>query len=106
MSDTWVDRQDQDKVERALRSLRERNPAYIADMADGDERYALWLANVDHRMGRLVGLGHRDIGDWTWWDAYEAGVSPRDAAREALEADDTYQALFGGASADDTFGSE
>lgn len=93
---TWVDMQDQDKVGRAIAALRERSPSYVDDMADGDERFALWLANVDHRMSRMVGLTHRDIGDWGWRDAYEAGESPRDAAREGLRNDDTYQLFFGG----------
>jgi hypothetical protein len=46
-----------------------------------------WLRYVDMHMVRAVGLNHRDIADWTWYDAYEAGVSPVDAAREAIEAD-------------------
>ncbi|HEY6013342.1 MAG TPA: hypothetical protein VIU37_05025 [Candidatus Limnocylindrales bacterium] len=85
---TWIDRQDPEKVERALGALRAQKPGYIEREADGDERFALWLANVDARMARMVGVGHGDIADWQWWDSYEAGDSPRAAAVEALEADD------------------
>jgi hypothetical protein len=36
------------------------------------------------------------MADWTWWDAYEDGMSPAEAARAALEEDDTFSALFAG----------
>ena len=89
---TWLDEQDAGKVDAALAKLRstERGRTHIVE-AGGDERFGLWLALVDQRMLRLIGLGYRDISDWRWADAYEDGYSPRDAAREALESDDTYQ---------------
>lgn len=95
---TWLDAQPAEKVDASLADLRatggERWAQRVADV-DGDERFALWLLLVDQRMQRAVGVTHRDIGDWTWRDAYDGGYSPREAMREGLEADDTYSALFG-----------
>jgi hypothetical protein len=91
---SWLDDQPAEKVEAALQSLREQAPGYIANEGTGDERFALWLRLVDKRMARVTGLGHRDIGDWHWRDAFEDGVSPSEAAREALAADDTFGGLF------------
>lgn len=92
---TWLDQKDPAKIDAALAQMRERSPGYADEVAGGDERFALWLAIVDGRMARSVGVTHRDIADWTWRDAYDSGMSPSEAAVEALQADDTYSALFG-----------
>lgn len=43
-----------------------------------------WLAKVDYHITRIVGLTHRDIADWTWYDAWADGVSSLEAAQTAL----------------------
>lgn len=98
MTNTWLAAQDPAKIEAALGRVRERSGLgagtdYL-DHAGGDEHFALWLAIADARAVRICGLGIFDIGDWTWADAYEDGWDPREAAIEALRADDTMGALF------------
>jgi hypothetical protein len=94
---TWLDRQDAATVDEARQVFRS-SPQYTRFMeyAGDDESFALWLRLADRRVGRLVGLGVFGIGDWSWRDAYDAGMSPLDAARDALAEDDTFGELFGG----------
>lgn len=98
---TWFDEINDDLFEKAERA-RERfrtSPTYdqyVNEYAGGDESFGLWLRLVDHVMAKVVGIGHRDIGDWTWFDAYDGGQSPAEAAREALENDDTYAMFMAG----------
>lgn len=46
-----------------------------------------WMQQVNVHLGALVGLGHRDIADWRYRDAYDDEVSPREAALSALDND-------------------
>jgi hypothetical protein len=62
-----------------------RNGTNWLQEASGDQEYALWLILCDQRCGRMVGIGIRDIEDWTWADAFESSQSPKDAVEEALE---------------------
>ena len=55
-----------------------------------------WMREVDAAMIALVGVSSGDIADWLYYDAFEAGVDPAEAAQEALEADDLYSMFFGG----------
>ena len=44
-----------------------------------------WLARVDAHISRLSGLGHEDVADQPWYDWWEDGLSPAEAAENALE---------------------
>jgi hypothetical protein len=99
---SWLDAQDQTKVTRVIQQLPEKNwvvgsteCAHYADGA-GDERYLLWLYLTDRRCRKVVGLSIFDLSDANYGDFYQDGMSPSEAARAALENDDTYSALFGG----------
>jgi hypothetical protein len=94
---TWLDEQDQSKVEAALEKFR-TSPSYEDAMryAYGHERFAFWMHMADRTMIRRLGLGIHDIGDWNWRDAFDEGESPTAALMEALAADDTYSAMFSG----------
>lgn len=61
--------------------------------ARGDARFAVWLALVDKRVARKVGISLFDLGDCTLRDWFEDGLSPSEAAGEALASDDTYAFL-------------
>lgn len=50
-----------------------------------DQRFALWLGIVDQRLSMRTGMGHRDLADWTWRDAFDDGSSPSEAVQDALE---------------------
>ena len=88
---TWLDTQPQEKVATALARYRTTPSMHTHD--GGDERFGLWLALVNNRLIRTVGLGLFDLGDWPIRDAYDNGDSPSEAARLALSYDDTYGAL-------------
>jgi hypothetical protein len=95
MTTTWIDVQRQKHGPERVAEIVDKLTPQQLDNGGGDQDFALWLALVDNAMARTVGVGHRDIGDWTWRDAFDAGTRPTEAAREALEADDTYSLLFG-----------
>ena len=95
---TYIDeleRRDPRKVAADLETYRTKRPS-VSEYDTGDERFGLWMAYVNARLLRSVGVGLFDLADWNMRDAYEAGTSPADAAREALASDDTFSALFGG----------
>jgi hypothetical protein len=95
---SWLDSKPVEEVVAAEHSLRasEVGERYIMDYAGGDVRFGVWLRLVDARLGKSLGIGHRDLSDWTWRDAFDDGLSPKEAAVAALEADDSFLAFFGG----------
>ena len=46
-----------------------------------------WMARLDKCLAARCGLTHRDIADFAYRDEFEAGTTPAEAARMALEAD-------------------
>jgi hypothetical protein len=44
-----------------------------------------WMAKVDRVIAAHCGLGSGDLADQTYWDWWNDGVSPRDAAEMTLE---------------------
>lgn len=49
-----------------------------------DVYFAIWLQALDQAVGRRVMLRYDDLEDWDYWSAYDAGMSPHDAAIEML----------------------
>lgn len=47
--------------------------------------YEEWLAEVNRETVALVGMRTDDFEDWKYRDAYDDGMDPDQAAREALE---------------------
>lgn len=79
---TYIDILEQDKQDKLH-----------AKMPDATD-FEIYLAIVDFMMGKTVGVTHRDIADWAWYDAFEDEVPPKDAVLEALQSDDVYSSLF------------
>lgn len=71
----------------ALAGMLKNHP--LADYARRDAGFLVWLHNVDRLLSRRVGLGLLDLAD-AYRDMYDDGVDHREAAREALEHDDTF----------------
>lgn len=46
-----------------------------------------WMRQVDREMIRVSGIGHMDIGDQLWHDWYDDGISPKEAAEDALRSE-------------------
>jgi hypothetical protein len=80
MAEQWADAR-----ERGVLTERQRE---FDEYARGDAGFAVWLFLVDRRIGRAFGIGLFDLADWGARSAFDAGVTPRDAARDALENDD------------------
>ncbi|GAA4685368.1 hypothetical protein [Gordonia humi] len=57
----------------------------LVEQAGGDPQFALWLVDVDRRLARRIGLGHRDMPDLAWRDAWESGTTAHDAALDAID---------------------
>jgi len=91
---TWLDTQPTDKVDAALADYVKMGRP-MAGHTD-DDRFGLWLLLVDRKISRFAGIGLFDLADTNSRDAYEAGESPKEHAREALASDDTFSAMFGG----------
>jgi hypothetical protein len=53
--------------------------------------YEDWMKQVDIEVQKITGtVGVYDLADWLSRDAYEAEVTPQDAAYEAIENDGTF----------------
>ena len=44
-----------------------------------------WMNEVDTVIAGLCGLGHNDLADWHYWDAWNDGASAEEAAYNVLE---------------------
>lgn len=62
----------------------------------GNGHFELWMKLVDRRVSRAVGVSVYDLGDFNSQDLFDSGTSPKDAAQEALENDDTYSMFMAG----------
>lgn len=47
-------------------------------------KFEQWMAKMDHSLVKRCGLGHMDLPDCQYWDWFEEGVSPSQAARDAI----------------------
>jgi len=49
-----------------------------------------WMERVDAEIGKLTYgmITHSDLVDWMYYDAFEDGATPAEAARDAIENDD------------------
>lgn len=44
-----------------------------------------FMREVDREIAKVCGLGHSDLADFLYYDAYESEEDPADVAREVLE---------------------
>lgn len=95
---SWLtENKSMDEITGALEQLRGTELyAQAVDYAGGDEWFGLWLWLVNRRVSRAAGVSLWDLGDCMLRDAYDAGVSPAQAARDALAGDELFSFVFGG----------
>lgn len=67
--------------------------AAVLDRA-GHDVFGVWLIFVNRSL-RPLGVAYSDLADWTWRDAFDDGMSPAEAAREALSEDEIGQLIAG-----------
>ncbi len=94
---SWWDEQDQQR-QAAITALLDspRGQQYLS-YANRDRGFAGWLLVADATCVRRFGVSIFDLADGTWRDAYDAGQQLGAAARDAVEADDAFGMLLGGA---------
>lgn len=46
--------------------------------------YGTWFARVNRQVVRISGVGADDLPDQSWRDWFDDGMTPNEAAREAL----------------------
>lgn len=81
----WLDSKPQDKVTAAIARFTESGGL---PYANGHEAFGFWLALADTACAKRYGLSIFDLSDYMWRDAFDGGMSPYDAMREALADDD------------------
>ena len=50
-----------------------------------DKNFETWMAEVDRRLVLACGMGVDDLPDCNYRDAFDAGISPKEIANEALD---------------------
>ena len=66
----------------------------MAKLTD-EVRFRAWMVGVDREIENLCGLGHRDLGDQMWRDWFDAKMSTRSAAHEALDNEGFFKFMGG-----------
>lgn len=56
----------------------------MAEMTTDERAFEAWFAKVDVLMSARAGLGPDDLPDQPYWDWFDSGYTPKQAAREAL----------------------
>lgn len=79
----WIESLPADKVQAWIGKYGE--PAMKAHHTD-DPHFALWLHYLDRACRRRVLMSYRDLEDWDYWSAYDAGMSPVEACGDMLDA--------------------
>lgn len=57
-------------------------------MVESEEAFDSWMACVDTALEERIGLSSDDLADYCYRDWFDGGMSPDDAAREAMNAED------------------
>lgn len=78
---TWVDTKDPAVVDRWIAANGERACEMYYTT---DPRFALWMYYLDIRVQRATGINIFTFEDWYYYDNYEDGMSPQEAAVEFL----------------------
>lgn len=83
MKNPWFDTLNGPTIQRMIEKHGDRLKArHHTD----DVYFALWLEALDRAVMRRVLVSYDDLEDWDYWSAYDAGMSPKDAAIDMLEA--------------------
>ena len=70
---------------RLAQIIEEKGEALKARHHTDDVYFACWLQALNQAVQRRVLISYDDLEDWDYWYAYDAGMTPRDAAVQMLE---------------------
>lgn len=77
----WIETLAEDKLKAWI--AKNGGGAMQAHMTE-DPYFALWLEYLDRATARAIGLSYQDLEDWDYWAAYDADMTPSEAARQML----------------------
>jgi hypothetical protein len=72
--------------EIACQELATREKVILADKKKVEKNFKAWLKEVDNEVSALCGLSYLDLPDWMYHDSFDAGDSPKEAAKQAFAA--------------------
>lgn len=49
------------------------------------ETFEKWMLEVDINLERMVGVEAADLPDYSYWDSWNSGWTPKETAIEAIE---------------------
>jgi len=49
------------------------------------QAFDLWMQKVDSHLISQCGMSHLEFDDWRYHDAFQEGISPKNAARLAIK---------------------
>lgn len=72
-------------IEKVEAWLDKNGEAAMAEHRVKDKYFAMWLAVLDRHCYRRTYMSYRDLEDWMYYDAYDSGMSPKEACMDMLE---------------------
>lgn len=69
-----------DKI--AIQELETREKVHL----DKEKNFKEWMEQVDSEIGMFCGLSSHDLPDWLYRDSFNAGDSPKEAAKQVFDA--------------------
>ena len=82
VTNEWIAKIDSDKLSEWIEKNGER--AKKRHHTD-DVYFAVWMHHLNLVVQRRVMMSYDDLEDWDYRMAYDAGMSPREAATDMLE---------------------
>lgn len=95
MSNPWIDSLTPERRQEGIDWVTSHRPDLV-NYAGDDSDFALWLAAVDQRIAKALGLGMLDLADFQARPLYDDGMTPREGAMACLAFNDLDD-LLGGA---------
>ena len=95
MTNPWIESLTPARLQEGIDWVSASRPE-LMDYAGGNAEFALWMAVVDQRMMKLIGLTSQDLADFPSRDLYEDGLTPREGVQACLAYNDLDD-LLGGA---------
>ena len=90
---TWMASKPSDKIAEAIAKMNAATDMVtrsVCEYAGDDEHFALWLNLANARVMRITSMTINDLPDYLWRDAYDEGMSPREAASDMLLATEDF----------------
>ena len=81
IANPWVHQIPDDRLDNMI---TEHGDALKKRHHTDDVYFAIWLEAVNHAVQCRTFMSYDDLEDWGYWDAYDAGLFPVEAAEDML----------------------